>query len=193
MTLKAKIFFIMSVLFLIPAIGGSSAPQREVGEIRHRAWSNYTRVVIELDGKAEYAFRLLNRDESINKPQRLYVDIKNSKLSRGAGNPIPVHDGLLNYVRAGQYDKDTVRVVLDIDSIKDYKVFPLSGRPFRIVIDDLGAKFKEGSDTKKPATDGSAGITAAPAAVPPPAGAPSEPLLVEKPVPQAAPAKKIPG
>ena len=185
MTLKAKIFFIMSVLFLIPAIGGSSAPRREVNEIRHRSWPNYTRVVIELDGKAEYAFRLLKQDESINKPQRLYVDIKNSKLSAGAGNPIPVHDGLLNYVRAGQYDKDTVRVVLDIASIKDYKVFPLSGRPFRIVIDVMGAKFKEDSEAKKPASDGSAGTAEAPASVVPPVGTPSEPLVVEKPAPQA--------
>ena len=191
MTLKAKIFFIMSVLLLIPAIGGSSMPQREVSEIRHRSWPNYTRVVIELDGKAEYAFRLLKRDESINKPQRLYVDIKNSKLSGDAGNPIPVHDGLLNYVRAGQYDKDTVRVVLDIESIKDYKVFPLSGRPFRIVIDVMGAKFKEGSDTKKPATDGSAGTIAAPPAVVPPAVIPSAPLVVEKPAPQADANKNI--
>lgn len=174
MTLKAKIFFIMSVLLLVPALGGSSVPRREVNEIRHRSWPNYTRVVIELDGKAEYAFRLLKRDESINKPQRLYVDIKNSKLSAGAGNPIPVHDGLLDYVRAGQYDKDTVRVVLDIESIKDYKVFPLSGRPFRIVIDVMGAKFKEHSEAKKPASDGAA---EAPAAAPP---------VVEKPAQDGA-------
>ncbi|MFZ3073485.1 MAG: N-acetylmuramoyl-L-alanine amidase [Thermodesulfobacteriota bacterium] len=194
MTLKAKILFIISLFLFIPVQGDSSLPQRKVDGIRHRSWPNYTRVVIELDGKAEYAFRLLKRDESINKPQRLYVDIKNSKLSGGAGNPISVHDGLLDYVRAGQYDKDTVRVVLDIESIKDYKVFPLSGRPFRIVIDVMGAKFKEGSDAKKPATGGSAvAPVIEPPVVVPPAGTPSAPLVVEKPAPQTATTKKISG
>jgi N-acetylmuramoyl-L-alanine amidase len=39
--------------------------------------------------------------------------------------------------RVGQYDGNTVRVVLDIESIEDFKIFPL-GDPFRIVIDVTG-------------------------------------------------------
>jgi N-acetylmuramoyl-L-alanine amidase len=37
---------------------------------------------------------------------------------------IPIGDGLLRMARVGQYRHDIVRVVLDIDSMKDFKIFP---------------------------------------------------------------------
>ena len=50
---------------------------------------------------------------------------------------IPINDGLLKRARAAQYDGSTVRVVLDIENIKDYKIFPMLD-PFRIIIDMRG-------------------------------------------------------
>ena len=49
-----------------------------------RFWSNpnYTRIVIDADGETSFTHRLLKRDPSINKPQRLYVDLKNSNWRR---------------------------------------------------------------------------------------------------------------
>jgi N-acetylmuramoyl-L-alanine amidase len=55
---------------------------------------------------------------------------------------IPIQNGLLQGARAGQYTKDTVRVVLDINNIEGFKVFPIHD-PFRIVIDVRGAEVKE--------------------------------------------------
>ena len=52
-----------------------------------------------------------------------------------------IKDGLLQRARAGQYTKDTVRVVLDAESIESYKVFPLHD-PFRIVLDVRRAEKK---------------------------------------------------
>jgi N-acetylmuramoyl-L-alanine amidase len=52
--------------------------------------------------------------------------------------------------RAGQYTKDTVRVVLDIESIGGYKIFHLHD-PFRIVV-DVGRQVKDDTKAKtKPA------------------------------------------
>ncbi len=109
-----------------------------VSDVKHWSNPNYTRVVIELSKKAVFSQRLLKQDPSIKMEwRRLYIDIKGAKLSGALKKPIPINDGLLKVARAGQYDNDTVRVVLDIESIEDYKVFPLS-EPFRIVVDVTG-------------------------------------------------------
>jgi len=104
-----------------------------------RFWSNpnYTRVVIDADSEMLYSHRLLKKDKSIRKPQRLYIDLKNSRLGKDIKKYIPINDNLLSDARAGQYTSDLVRVVVDIKSFKTYKIFSLKN-PFRIVIDIWG-------------------------------------------------------
>ncbi|MBI5892309.1 MAG: N-acetylmuramoyl-L-alanine amidase [Deltaproteobacteria bacterium] len=116
-----------------PAKTSNSAAQ--VADIKY--WSNptYTRVVINLTKEVQFESKLLKEDPSIEKPRRLYIDLKDASLSPNLKQPIPINDGLLKMARAGQYSKDVVRVVLDIESIDDYKIFPLEGR---IVIDVMG-------------------------------------------------------
>jgi N-acetylmuramoyl-L-alanine amidase len=108
-----------------------------VTRVRH--WSNpdNSRIVIDLNKSVSFKGHLLKSDPSIKKPPRLYVDLLNTRLSPDLRQPIPINDGLLKRVRAGQYKDNIVRVVLDIESIKSYKVFPLEN-PFRIVIDVTG-------------------------------------------------------
>lgn len=104
-----------------------------------RFWSNpeYTRVVIDADRATGFENNLLKKDPSINQNhQRLYVDLKNSRLGN-VEKMIPIHDSLLELARAGQYTADTVRVVVDINSFESYNVFSLQN-PFRIVIDVRG-------------------------------------------------------
>ncbi|MCR4287217.1 MAG: N-acetylmuramoyl-L-alanine amidase [Deltaproteobacteria bacterium] len=107
--------------------------------IKH--WSNpdYTRVVVNLSEGAAYTHKLIEKDPSMNKPRRLYIDIADASLPVDVEKSIHINDGLLKDARAGQFSPETVRVVLDIESIQDYKVFPLSD-PFRIVVDVTGEK-----------------------------------------------------
>lgn len=104
-----------------------------------RYWSNptYTRVVIDASRETSFTHRLLKKDPSINKPQRLYVDLKNSIQGKNIERFTPINDNLLRDVRAGQYTPNVVRVVVDIKSIKTYKIFSLK-HPFRIVLDMSG-------------------------------------------------------
>ncbi len=104
-----------------------------------RFWSNpnYTRIVIDADKETSYVDRLLKKDPSINKPQRLLVDLGYSRLGKDLSKFIPINDNLLKDARAGQYKPDIVRVVIDIKSFKRYKIFSLKN-PFRIVIDVWG-------------------------------------------------------
>ena len=105
-----------------------------------RYWSNpnYTRIVVDTDDrKTSYTHRLLKKDPAIQKPQRLYIDISNSRLGEEIKKIVPIHDDLLEDARAGQYTPDVVRIVVDIKSFERYRIFYLLD-PFRIVIDVRG-------------------------------------------------------
>jgi N-acetylmuramoyl-L-alanine amidase len=114
-----------------------SAQQALVTGIRHWSGSERTRIVIDLDHAVTYKNHLLKEDTILNKPPRLYIDLIEAKLSPHLTEAIPIESGLLKRVRAGQYTPDTVRVVLDLESVAEYTVFPLND-PFRVVIDVLG-------------------------------------------------------
>ncbi len=118
-------------------------------DLRHWSNPNYSRIVIDADNETTFISKLLKQDPSIGKPQRLFVDLTNSKLGNNIKKVIPINDDLLIDARAGQYDLETVRVVVDIKSFKTYKIFSLKN-PFRVVIDVWGSrdeKEKKGDDT----------------------------------------------
>jgi len=105
-----------------------------VKDIRHWSTQNYTRVVVDMADRITYRHHLLRRDPALKKPGRLYLDLINARVSKEIDSSIPIKGDLLQRVRAGQYKKDRVRVVLDINSIGSYKIFHLYD-PFRIVVD----------------------------------------------------------
>ena len=100
-------------------------------------WSSdeYTRIVIMASGPVSYREELL--EPSSNKPRRLYIDFRDSYIEPKYREPLQVDDGLLKQVRTAQFSKDTVRVVLDIESIDSYKIYSLP-EPFRVVVDVRG-------------------------------------------------------
>jgi len=119
-----------------------------VKDIRHWSTQNYTRVVIDMGGRITYRHHLLRRDPALKKPGRLYLDLINARVSKEIDSSIPIKGDLLQRVRAGQYKKDRVRVVLDINSIGSYKIFHLYD-PFRIVVDvRKGEKKKKEKEPK---------------------------------------------
>ncbi len=123
----------------------SSSPRARavtVRGIRHWSTDNYTRVVIDLDGPVKYEYHLLKADPRLKKPPRLYIDIKNAFVASEINKTLTIADGLLKGARAGQYTRNTVRVVLDIETIGRYKAFHLYD-PFRIVVDARGVNKKK--------------------------------------------------
>jgi N-acetylmuramoyl-L-alanine amidase len=105
-----------------------------------RFWSNpeYTRIVINATQDRTFSHHLLKKDPELNIPfQRLYVDIPQARMGKGVAEHTPINDDLLKQARAGQYLPHTVRVVVDIKSFENYKIFSLKD-PFRIVIDVWG-------------------------------------------------------
>ena len=109
----------------------AEASSVEVKDIRSWSSENYTRVVVDLTNTVEFSKNRLSN------PDRLYFDVKDAHISKEINPSIPVGDGILKTVRASQFNKTTVRVVLDLDEISDYQTF-IFDDPARLVIDVYG-------------------------------------------------------
>lgn len=99
--------------------------------IRH--WSNekYTRVVIDIDSPVEFT------QNRLSNPDRLFFDLKGCVLPKEITASLPIGDNILKDARAAQFNKNTVRVVLDLENFESFNVFTLH-EPYRIVIDVYG-------------------------------------------------------
>ena len=126
------------------ALPTHTAPKNLTGDAtveKVDVWSNpdYTRIVVYADREASFRTNLLPADPDHNKPRRLVVDLEDSVLGSSLNQNIPIGDGLLKGVRAGQFKEDTVRIVLDIQSIRTHRIIPMFD-PFRLVIDVTGER-----------------------------------------------------
>ncbi len=121
---------ILLMLLLFPLLASSSQPVK-VKDIRHWSSPDYTRVVIELSEPAAYT------KSRLSNPDRIFFDIGHASIAREIKTSLPVGDGILQSVRASQFDKETVRVVFDIEEISEMNCFLLES-PARLVIDLYG-------------------------------------------------------
>jgi N-acetylmuramoyl-L-alanine amidase len=108
-----------------------------VTDIRFLTTGTYTRVMMELSQAVRYESHNLPADASKNLPPRIYVDIFGARLAMNSKESILIDDGLLRQVRVGQFSQDVVRVVLDMNSVRDHNAFLLPD-PYRLVIDIQG-------------------------------------------------------
>jgi len=124
---------------ILPLFLLSAAQATEVATVKNiRYWSSqgYTRVVIDLSSPVEFAKNRLSN------PDRLYFDLKNAKIAKEINTKLPVGDGILKTVRAGQYDSATVRVVLDLERMEKFEALYLDD-PRKLVIDIHAPRIRE--------------------------------------------------
>ena len=127
-----------------------------------RRWSSerYTRVVVDLTRIPAYRVRSLPPDPAAGRPARVFVDLTHTTLGPSCPRQAAVGDGVVRRVRVGQHDKDTVRVVLDLEAPGTYRVFPLEGPP-RLVL-DVFAGSPPGADVVGDILRGAAGVAPRP-------------------------------
>ena len=118
----------LTYFFSLPAFASNPV---DVTDIRYWSFPEYTRVVISLTDQVEFSKKRLSN------PDRLYFDLKNSRINTEIKKNISVSNEMLKSVRASQFDAGTVRVVLDLEKITDYKIVTLED-PVRLVIDIYG-------------------------------------------------------
>jgi AMIN domain len=127
-------FILIIPLILVVLSGVPSLLQAEgrveVTDVNYWSYPEYTRIVISLSGNADFT------QKRLSDPDRLYFDITHSMIKEELKTPQPVGNGMLKSIRAGQFDPDTVRIVLDLGKIRDYKITDQD--PEKIVVDIYG-------------------------------------------------------
>src|SRR5271168_5370612 len=113
------------------AQSGDSAYAPRVRRIRASSATNgeSTRVVIDLEGSVQYA------SARISNPERIFFDLHEARLTpEVAKGNIQVDGRLLTAVRVAQNQAGVVRVVLDVNGVKDYTA-SLSSNPPQLIVD----------------------------------------------------------
>lgn len=136
---NAHRLLVAAVLFhffaVLPSNSLGAEGRAEVKNIRYWSSHGYTRVIVDLSRPVEFSRKRLSN------PDRLYFDLKNSRIVKEIQNNLPVGDGILKSVRAGQFDSATVRIVLDLETMEDFSAYILDD-PTKLVI-DVNAKGPE--------------------------------------------------
>lgn len=119
--------FIVPLLWLLLVSYTEAGERVTVKNIRYSSHKGYTRVVLNLTSPVEFTSHRLSN------PNRIYFNLNNAILTRRMPS-IPVNDNVLFSIRMAQFDKDTVRVVLDLKKDGRFYAFALKD-PHRLVID----------------------------------------------------------
>ena len=143
---------------LILALFSIAASAAEINGFRVWTDPEKTRAVLDLSSRADYKLFTLDN------PHRVVIDLNSSKLQARLHNDLDFdhdHSGLIESVRHGFPDKNTLRVVLDLSgssNVKSFMLEPTGSYGFRLVIDlytkkDRKAAVKQLSDRQRPNRD----------------------------------------
>jgi N-acetylmuramoyl-L-alanine amidase len=118
-----------------PVHGGVEAPRRNGSEgaprirrISASANADATRVTIDLEDTVQYS------SARIANPDRIFFDLHSARLTpEVARGNVQVTGSLLTAVRVAQNHSGVVRVVLDVDGVKDYAASLLSNPPQLVI------------------------------------------------------------
>jgi N-acetylmuramoyl-L-alanine amidase len=147
--------FVFCITVLAAGISRAAVSERQVVEsVHHVSAAEYTRVVITLSGEASHRLFTVPADPVHNLPGRIVIDFSPARRSPQAPLSLPIQDGLLKQVRTGQFSATTVRIVLDIEQIDDYKTFALES-PYRLIIDVKGKVQRQTPPPSKPLSEAS--------------------------------------
>jgi N-acetylmuramoyl-L-alanine amidase len=125
---KAFLLPFTLLVLLVPVSYSYALKHTEVKGLRAKSYKNHTRIVVDVDGITQFTQnRLAN-------PDRFYFDLKNCNLSKRTEPSLSIGDGILRKVRLAQFDKNTVRIVLEVENSESYSAFMLEN-PYRLVID----------------------------------------------------------
>lgn len=140
----------VAVFLLSLGLLGAERPEGlgDVREVRTWSYPDYTRVVVELTRPVslpENPVVRLGQNQSVKRPERLYLDMPGIWVGRDYKEGVPVGDGLLQSVRLGQNTLTTTRLVIDLDRYERHRMFSLSA-PDRIVVDVYGPRSAPAAD-----------------------------------------------
>ena len=98
-------------------------------EIKRTVLPDGIRLTVDIDSEVAYY------QEEIANPRRLFFDLKGVKAAPSLQDvSLKYDDDIVKEVRLGRHPQNTTRLVVDLEGVSGYSVFPLYG-PYRLVID----------------------------------------------------------
>lgn len=147
MVARLLLWLAVAVLAALPAVAadtgstslGSPLAKDKPGRaiIERIAWETYegrARLVVGVRGAVNYTTHAAGADPATNMPHRAYVDLRPAVLGKDVPRvPLGVEDGLAQRVRVGQYDPETVRIVVELSAPGLFEV-RTSEKPPRLLL-----------------------------------------------------------
>jgi N-acetylmuramoyl-L-alanine amidase len=127
-----------------------------VQKIQTNVTAGSTEVIIDLEDSVRYA------SGRIANPDRIYFDLHAARLAPAvAREDVHVSGGMLTKIRVAQNQSGVVRVVLDVDGVRDYAV-SLTKKPTRLVIELYSSINPGKTNTSETARNGKNKVPASP-------------------------------
>jgi N-acetylmuramoyl-L-alanine amidase len=100
-----------------------------IRDIHRSVLPDGVRITVDLDAEVSY------HQEEITNPRRVFFDLKGVKTAPGLQDVSLKYEGdVVKEVRLGRHPQNTTRLVVDLDGVSSYTVYPLYG-PYRLVMD----------------------------------------------------------
>jgi len=116
-------------LEVLPEPPPKGAPLRRVQSIRHIKTEQESVVRVRVQKNVGVVRGEVPAQDG--KPHRIFFDLTPAKLGKHHIRPIVVDDGVVKRVRAGQYTKDTVRLVVELTGQEEPLLF-IKKKPFEV-------------------------------------------------------------
>jgi N-acetylmuramoyl-L-alanine amidase len=117
------------------------------------------RLTVDLDAEVAY------HQEEITNPRRLFFDLKGVRAAPGLQDvSLKFKDDIVKEVRLGRHPQNVTRLVVDLEGVSSYSVYPLYA-PYRLVIDFRRTAAAAAPPLSRPMPP----IVPAPLVLPPPA------------------------
>lgn len=154
----------MRPVAVLPDRPPPGTPSRKVMVIKHERENGESVVRLRISGDVG-----VMRGEVVgdDRGRRIFYDVAPAKLGQRNIQPIEVHDGVVARVRAGQYDVDVVRLVIELEGKKE-PVLTVTRKPFELVL--TSPQSTTPSTTPSTTTSTPSPSTSTSAAAPTPAG-----------------------
>ncbi len=121
----------MKPVAVLPERPPPGTPTRKVIVIRHERQDGESQVRLRISG--DVGVMRGEVPESAEGGRRIFYDVAPAKLGQRNIQPIEVHDGVVARVRAGQFDTDVVRLVIELEGKRE-PTLTVTRKPFELVL-----------------------------------------------------------
>lgn len=111
----------------------------QIKDLDYFTTASWTRVIVTTEKKLPYKYQALQSDKKLEIPPRFYIDIIGGILPANFAKKRVSNNGIIRRLRISQFNPQTTRLVLDLYTLTEIKVFSVNiNKENKIIIDIFG-------------------------------------------------------